>query len=252
MKLANRVAVITGAGNGIGQAIARTFASEGANIVCADIDIAAAAATVADLSTESIASETDVGEYQSCVTMIERAVERFGRVDIMVNNAAIAPTRKFLELEPEIFERVMAINVSAALYCGQAASRDMLDRKWGRIINIASISGQRAGFGRTAYGTSKGAVIQLTKQMALELGPFGITANAIAPGPVETKTALAGHTPGTREGYLRMIPVGRYGEVSEMAAAALFLASEDAAYINGHVLNVDGGFMATGITYDDY
>ena len=252
MKLADRVAVVTGAGNDIGQAIARTFASEGASIVCADIDLAAAQATATELPSQAIASETDVGEYQACVTMIERAIEHFGRVDIMVNNAGIAPMSRFLDVEPAVFERVMAVNVSAALFCGQAAARDMASRNWGRIINIASISGQRAGLGRTSYGTSKGAVIQLTKQMAMELGALGITANAIAPGPVDTETARAGHTPETREVYLRMIPLGRYGETTEIAAAALFLASEDAAYVNGHVLDVDGGFMAAGISFGDY
>jgi NAD(P)-dependent dehydrogenase (short-subunit alcohol dehydrogenase family) len=159
---------------------------------------------------------------------------------------------RFLELERAVFERVMAVNVSGALFCGQAAARDMATRHWGRIINVASISGQRAGLGRTAYGTSKAAVIQLTRQMAMELGALGITANAIAPGPVDTAAARAGHTPETREVYLRMIPVGRYGETGEMAAAALYLASEDAAYVNGHVLDVDGGFMAAGITFGDY
>ncbi len=252
MKLADRVAVITGAGNGIGQAIARTFAAEGASIVCADIDLAAAQATAAELPTEAIASETDVGQFEDCIAMVERTLEHFGRVDIMVNNAGIAPLSRFLDLEAAEFERVMAVNVSAALYCGQTAARDMASRNWGRIINIASISGQRAGLGRTAYGTSKGAVIQLTKQMAMELGALGITANAIAPGPVDTETARAGHTPETREVYLRMIPLGRYGETTEIAAAALFLASEDAAYVNGHVLDVDGGFMAAGISFGDY
>jgi NAD(P)-dependent dehydrogenase (short-subunit alcohol dehydrogenase family) len=252
MKLAGRVAVITGAGNGIGQAIARTFAGEGASIVSADIDLSAAEATAAGLPTRAIATETEVGEYEACVAMIERAVEHFGRVDIMVNNAGVAPMSRFLELERAVFERVMAVNVSGALFCGQAAARDMATRNWGRIINVASISGQRAGLGRTAYGTSKAAVIQLTRQMAMELGALGITANAIAPGPVDTAAARAGHTPETREVYLRMIPVGRYGETGEMAAAALYLASEDAAYVNGHVLDVDGGFMAAGITFGDY
>lgn len=253
MKLTGKVAVVTGAGSGIGKAIAEVFSKEGARVVCSDINGDTAMSTAAGLPSESLAVRADVGVEADCNALIEQTVKHFGRVDIMVNNAGIAPAvQRFLDTESTMFERVMAVNVNGVFYCARAAARNMVTRDWGRIINIASISGQRAGVGRTAYGTSKGAVIQLTRQMAMELGEFGVTANAIAPGPVDTPTARAGHTPETRETYLRVIPLRRYGETTEIAASALFLASDDAAYINGHVLDVDGGFMAAGIRFDDF
>ena len=126
----------------------------------------------------------------------------------------------------------------------------MVKQGYGRVINIASIAGLRAGIGRTGYGTSKAAVIGLTRQMALELGPLGVTANAIGPGPVETPLTAVAHSDVTREAYLDLIPVGRYGKIEEMADAAAFLAGEEAAYMNGHILYVDGGYTAIGIARD--
>ena len=141
----------------------------------------------------------------------------------------------------------MNVNVTGTLLCAQAAARLMLRRHWGRIVNIASVAGIRAvGTGRTAYGTSKAAVIALTRQMAVELAEHGITANAVAPGPVDTPMTRALHTARFREEYSKAIPMNRYGTTAEVAAAVMYLVSNDAAYTSGMVLPVDGGFLASG------
>lgn len=250
MQLIDRVAVVTGGGSGIGEGICLTFAREGAAVVVADRDAVTASQTVAKVEKaggRAIAIAGDVGNADDAAAFSEAAFEHFGQLDGLVNSAGISPRADFLDLDTALFEQVMRVNVTGTLLCAQAAARRMVPRGRGRIVNIASISGQRASFGRTAYGTSKGAVIQLTRQMALELGPRGITANAIAPGPVDTAMSRSNHTARTRAAYTAAIPTGRYGLVEEIAAAAVYLFSEGAAYVNGHILNLDGGYIAAGI-----
>lgn len=246
--LAGRAALVTGAGAGIGLAIARRLAEAGAGVALLDLRGAAeAAALIAAEGGRAIAIAGDVSRDADAAGAVARAREEFGRLDILVNNAGIASLRPFLETTPEEFRRTLDVNVTGAFLLSQAAARIMMAQGGGRIVNIASISGQRAGAGRTAYGTSKAALIQLTRQMALELAAHAITVNAVAPGPVETEMAKLMHDRKTREGYLRMVPLGRYGTPEEIAEAVLFLASDRAGYITGHVLDVDGGFMASGI-----
>jgi 3-oxoacyl-[acyl-carrier protein] reductase len=180
-------------------------------------------------------------------TAFARLADRHRRCDILANSAGIAKLFPFLEFPLENFAATLAVNVTGTLLCAQYAARLMVANKWGRIVNIASVAGMRAvGKGRTAYGTSKGAVIALTRQMAVELAEHGITANAVAPGPVDTPMTQVMHTAQFRDEYCRAIPQNRYGTTNEIAAAVRYLVSEEAAYTTGIVLPVDGGFMASG------
>lgn len=245
-----RVALVTGAAMGIGAAIAQRLGEDGHTVVVADINLAAAEEMVAGLRAnglEALAMAIDVGNPESIASVFADLERSHGRCDVLVNNAGIAKTLPFIDYPLDNWQRVLDINLTGTLLCGQHAARLMRDTGWGRIINVASISGMRASAGRTAYGTSKAAVIGLTKQMAIELAEYGITVNGIAPGPVDTPLTQALHSPETRASYARAVPLKRYGTPAEMAGAVAFLASDDASYISGHVIPVDGGFMASGI-----
>jgi 3-oxoacyl-[acyl-carrier protein] reductase len=250
--LRGKAAIVTGAAAGIGRAIAERLAAAGAAVALADVKGAGGAAAALQVSGyKAMAIAADVAKEEDCARLVAEAAASLGRVDILVNNAGIGIQRPFLDLTLEEYERVMRINVTGALLCSQHAARRMIaQRAGGRIVNIASISGRRANVARAAYGTSKAALIQLTRQMALELAPHGITVNAIAPGPIETEMAK-GHPPEQRAEFLRMVPLNRYGMPEEIAAAAVFLAAGEAGYITGHVLDVDGGFMAAGLMTRD-
>jgi NAD(P)-dependent dehydrogenase (short-subunit alcohol dehydrogenase family) len=250
MKLKDRVAVVTGAGRGIGKAIAFALAAEGAKTVLADRDIDAATQAAAELDGHSAtAMLIDVTEPNSIQDLFETVIANHGRLDILINNAGIGTTRLFVDTDLQEWERTIRVNLTGSFLCGQQAARQMMRQNVGRIINITSLSGQKGGIGRAAYGASKAGLELLTKVMAVELAEYGINVNAIAPGPIMTDTAKAMHTQETREAYHRLIPQRRYGEASEVASAALFLVSDEARYITGHTLNVDGGFLAAGLLF---
>ena len=249
-RLPGRVAVVTGGARGIGAGIARLFARHGAEVVVADQDLAGARATVAQIQTSAgsgIAARVDVTDSASARGLIDWAIEQLERIDILVNVAGIGSFAHFNDVSDDDFDRVMQVNVYGTFYCSQAAARHMVHRKYGRIINIASIAGVRAGEHRLSYGTSKAAVIGLTRQGARDLAPFGITVNAVGPGPVDTELTRTLHTDQTRNNYLKVIPAGRYGTIEEIADAALFLAGDAAGYVNGHILYVDGGYVSAGV-----
>jgi len=244
------VAVITGGAMGIGGAAAQHLAASGHRVIIADRDRPAADQTVAALRAQGHQADAvtiDVSQPASIEAAFKEIETLAGRCDILVNSAGVATVAPFIDFKLEEFERTMNINVTGTLLCSQHAARLMMKHQWGRIINIASVAGMRAvGSGRTAYGTSKGAVIALTRQMAVELAEHGITANAVCPGPVDTPLTQKLHSAQFREEYAKAIPMERYGNVDEIAAVVQFLASAQASYITGIAMPVDGGFLSSG------
>jgi NAD(P)-dependent dehydrogenase (short-subunit alcohol dehydrogenase family) len=254
MRLRSEVAIVTGAGRGIGRSIAAALAAEGARIVVADLDFDGARQATGEIegaSGEAWPLRVDIADSAQVQAMIDETLNRYGQLDILVNNAGMGLNRSFLATTLEEWELQLRVNLTGTFLCGQAAGRAMVARGGGRIVNIASISGQRGGQGRAAYGAAKAGVILLTKVMAVELAPLGVRVNAVSPGPVDTDQSRQTHTPSTRRAYYDRIPMRRYGERKEIAAAVVFLASPEASFVNGHVLNVDGGFDAAGLQFDD-
>jgi NAD(P)-dependent dehydrogenase (short-subunit alcohol dehydrogenase family) len=244
-----RVALVTGAARGIGLAIAERFLAEGWRVGLLDIDAPTLARSMTRLAQPqtTLALECDVADPAQVSSAVDRLVARFGRIDALVNNAGIAVFKPLLETTAAEWQRVLAVNLTGPFLCAQACAPIMLRSGGGSIVNIASISGLRASTLRVAYGTSKAALVHLTKQQAAELGNVGIRVNAVAPGPVDTAMAKEVHTADIRADYHDAIPLNRYGSEAEIAAAVWFLCSDAASYVNGQALAVDGGFDATGI-----
>ena len=251
MRLKGKVALVTGAGGGLGTAIAKRFAAEGACLMCADRDGDRAAATACAIGAAGGAAQSlraDVSDPQQCEAQVRETVRQFGRIDIAVNNAGIALHRLALDTSLEDWHRVLGINLTGSFLTAQTAARHMVEQGGGRIIQIGSISGQRGNMGGIAYGCSKAAVMHMCKVLAVELSQHGVMVNAIAPGPIET--GISRHGPSRRQGYLDRIPTHSYGTAEAVAGAALYLASDECAWVTGHILNVDGGYGAAGLAYD--
>ena len=240
-----RTVIVTGAARGIGLATAKLFISEGWQVAMVDRDgdeLAHAAGPLDDAKPFLC----DVSNPDAVKNMIAGVQAWAGRLNALVNNAGVADFGPIEETSFERWRTIMATNLDGVFLCSQAAIPLLKDSK-GAIVNIASISGLRASALRTAYGTSKAAVIHLTQQQAAELGEYGIRSNCVAPGPVRTKLAMAVHTQDIIDAYHDAIPLNRYGSEEEVAEAIVFLASSRARYITGQCLAADGGFESTGV-----
>jgi len=253
MRLDKKVALITGGARGIGFAIATSLAREGASICIADINEEGAKEAAKKLSangTPSLGLAANVADQASVRAMVAGVVAHFGKLDILINNAGIGGNTPFLDTKIEDWNRMISINLTGAFIVAQACAQKMVDQgHGGKIINIASLSGQRGGNGRAAYGSAKAGLELLTKVMSVELAEFGINVNNIAPGAIETEMAATAHDAATRSAYNYLIPMVRYGTPEEIGDAAIFLCSDEARYVQGHTLNVDGGFGTAGLMF---
>jgi meso-butanediol dehydrogenase / (S,S)-butanediol dehydrogenase / diacetyl reductase len=245
----SQVAVVTGGARGIGRAIGAWFLRDGQRVVLLDRDGPTLDRTVAELGHANalLGLHCDVSDPAQVERAVAATLERFGRVDALINNAGVAVFKSALDTSFAEWRDVMATNLDGAFLCTQAFGAVMVRQGAGAIVNIASISGLRASTMRVAYGTSKAALIHMTKQHAVELGNAGVRVNAVAPGPVETEMARLVHSAAIRADYHDAIPLARYGTPEEMAHTVGFLCSPQASYINGQVVAVDGGFDAAGI-----
>jgi meso-butanediol dehydrogenase / (S,S)-butanediol dehydrogenase / diacetyl reductase len=243
------VAVVTGGARGIGLAIGDWFLRHGYRVALLDRDRATLDQTTRDWArpAEVLGVHCDVSDPAQVTAAVATVLARFGRVDALVNNAGVAIFKPVLETSFQEWREVLSTNLDGAFLCTQAFAPEMIKTGGGAVVNIASISGLRASTLRVAYGTSKAALIHMTKQHAVELGTVGVRVNAIAPGPVETEMAKLVHSVAIRSDYIDTIPQGRYGSVEEMANTVGFLCSEHASFVNGQVIAVDGGFDAAGV-----
>lgn len=246
MRLQDKVAIITGGANGMGRATALRFALEGAAVVVADVEIENAEKVTAEIRAaqgRALAMGVDVREPASVEAMVAQTVREFGRVDILCSIAGIVLNDAFLDLPVEHWERVLDVNLKGVYLCGQAVARQMVKQGGGgKIVNMASTNGLVGEADLAHYNASKFGVVGLTMTMAIELAPHGINVNAVCPGMINTRmTSPYMSIPGFFEDYMRKIPMKRYGEPDEVAGVFLFLASEDASYVTGTTIVVDGG-----------
>lgn len=240
-----KTAIVTGAARGIGLATAKLFASNGWQVAMVDRDVEELAQAASGID-GGFSVNCDISLPDQVTAMVADVMKQTGRVDALVNNAGVADFGPIEQTDFARWRHVMATNLDGTFLVSQACLT-ALKANGGAIVNIASISGLRASTLRVAYGTSKAAVIQLTRQQAAELGEYGIRANCVCPGPVRTKLAMAVHSPQIIAAYHDAIPLNRYGTEDELAEAIVFLADDRASYITGQVLAVDGGFEATGV-----
>lgn len=249
MRLENKVAIVTGATQGIGLACARRLIQEGARVMLVDIK-PEGAAVAQELGAQAAFCTADVSLKVDVDAMIAATVARFGQIDILVNNAGVTHAADFLDLSEDDFDRVLRINLKSMFLCGQAAARQMVKQKSGCIINMSSVNAELAIPNQVPYVVSKGGINQLTKVMALNLAPHGIRVNGVGPGTILTelakKAVLA--SPEARHTILSRTPAGRCGEPEEVGSVVAFLASDDASYMTGQTMYVDGGRLALNYT----
>jgi glucose 1-dehydrogenase len=248
MRLPDKVAIVTGAGSGNGRGIALRLAEEGAKLVVADVSEAGAHETVRLIEAaggQALAVRADVSKKDQVEAMVAATVQHFGRVDILVNNAGVETLIPFLDLPEAEWERVLAVNLKGPFLCTQVAAKEMIKaRQGGKVVNIASINSAVALVGQAHYVSSKGGLLLLTKSLALELAPYNINVNAVGPGVIETAmTTNSLANPARKEMFLNRIPLKRIGQPRDIGNAVLFLVSDEADYITGTILYVDGGWL---------
>ncbi len=241
---ADKIAVVTGASRGIGRGIALELAGRGATVIINYNNSAQAAedlaAQITENSGKAIIVQADVGTEDGATTLINAAIQQYGQIDVLVNNAGITRDNVIMMMKAEDFDTVLQTNLRSAWLCSKAAVRSMMRKRYGRVINVTSVSGIMGQAGQSNYSASKAGLIGLTKSLAREVGVRGITVNAVAPGFVETDLT-ATLTDEQRDSSKAFIPLGRWGTTQEIAQAVAFLASDAAGYITGQVLSVDGG-----------
>jgi 3-oxoacyl-[acyl-carrier protein] reductase len=246
MNLSNRVALVTGSGRGIGRAIALKLADLGADIIINDIEGSTGAPEVVEQveskGRKSIFIPADISVADDASKLVQKAIEAFSKIDILVNNAGITRDKLIMRMSEDEWDQVLNINLKGAFLCTREALKHMIRQRWGRIVNIASIVGLMGNGSQANYSASKAGIIALTKSTAKEAASRGITANAVAPGFIDTEMTSALKAE-VREAYEKQIPVGRYGTPEDIAYAVSFLASEEAGYITGQVLSVNGGML---------
>jgi 3-oxoacyl-[acyl-carrier protein] reductase len=248
--LSGEVAVVTGARRGIGRAIALTLAEAGADVAVCDLvdddgQLQAVAGEIEKLGRRSLPIKVDTTKRAEVETMVQKVLDRFGQIDILMNNAGILIRSSLLDLPEEDWDRLMAVDLKSYYLCAQAVGRHMVERKRGRIVNTASQFAFRVTPGMGPYSIAKAGVVMLTRALAQELGSHGIRVNAIAPGLVKTEFSRASWiNPDFVKQYSAQMPLGRMGETTDLTGAALFLASDASAYVTGHTILIDGGALA--------
>src|SRR5438309_8239392 len=249
MVLDGQVAIVTGAGQGIGKAIATRFADEGADIGIIDLNGEKAMATCKEIrrgGRRARPAVADVANFPAVEAAVGEIVGELGRLDILVNNAGIEKRAPFLEITPDDWRRQLDVNLSGTFYCSQAAAREMVKRRYGRIVNLSSVAGLIGPIDLAAYGAAKAGIIGLTRAASLDLADHGITVNAIAPGPIETDLMLGVWTAEALRERPQHGAIARFGTADEIAHTALFLASPESGFITGVTVAVDGGAAAAG------